>query len=99
MTGQAHAGRPSKLFRNLNAKIASIPMILTALVIFPRRHDLDSRLFLHQFQAAAAAKFVGFDQYERLWDAPRWLISIQNLAIYGVLSLIFSLVIGFVLAA
>jgi glucose/mannose transport system permease protein len=28
------AGRPSQLFRNLNAKIASIPMILTALVVF-----------------------------------------------------------------
>ena len=31
MTAQA---RPSKLFRNLNAKIASIPMILTALCVF-----------------------------------------------------------------
>ena len=29
----------------------------------------------------------------------RWLVSIENLAIYGILSLIFSLVIGFVLAA
>ncbi len=43
--------------------------------------------------------FVGLDQYERLWAAPRWIISIQNLAIYGCLSLIFSLVIGFLLAA
>ena len=34
MTGQAQTGRPSKLLRNLNAKIASIPMILTAVVIF-----------------------------------------------------------------
>ena len=34
MTGQAHTGRPSRLFRNLNAKIASIPMMLTAVVIF-----------------------------------------------------------------
>ncbi len=30
---------------------------------------------------------------------PRWLVSIENLAIYGVLALIFSFVIGFVLAA
>ena len=43
--------------------------------------------------------FVGLDQYERLWSTPRWLVSIENLAIYGVLSLIFSLVIGFLLAA
>lgn len=45
------------------------------------------------------AKFVGLDQYERLWSTNRWLISIENLFIYGVLSLIFSLVIGFLLAA
>ena len=44
-------------------------------------------------------KFVGLDQYERLWSTPKWLISIENLLIYGVLSLIFSLVIGFLLAA
>src|SRR5690606_7027424 len=41
----------------------------------------------------------GLDQYERLWSTPRWLISIENLAIFGVLSLIFSLAIGFLLAA
>ncbi|MCM2451561.1 carbohydrate ABC transporter permease, partial [Agrobacterium vitis] len=43
--------------------------------------------------------FVGLDQYERLWGSARWLISIQNLAVYGFFSLIFSLVIGFLLAA
>jgi glucose/mannose transport system permease protein len=45
------------------------------------------------------AKFVGLDQYERLWDAPRWIVSIQNLAIYGFFTLVFSLVVGFLLAA
>jgi len=45
------------------------------------------------------ATFVGFDQFERLWASSRWIISIQNLAIYGILSLIFSMVIGFMLAA
>ena len=44
-------------------------------------------------------RFVGLEQYERLWSNERWLVSIENLAIYGILSLIFSLVIGFVLAA
>ncbi|TIQ12189.1 MAG: sugar ABC transporter permease, partial [Mesorhizobium sp.] len=41
----------------------------------------------------------GLDQYYRLWSTPRWLVSIENLLVYGVLSLVFSLVIGFVLAA
>ncbi|MCB9993709.1 MAG: sugar ABC transporter permease [Hyphomicrobiaceae bacterium] len=44
-------------------------------------------------------KWVGLDQYVRLWGEARWIISIKNLAIYGVCSLVLSLVIGFILAA
>lgn len=91
--------RPSQLFKNLSAKIASIPMVLTALVIF-----LGGTLWtvLYSFTSSKLLprlRFEGLAQYERLWAAPRWIISIENLAIYGVLMLIFSLLIGFVLAA
>ena len=100
MTGQkTHAGRPNKLFRNLNAKIASIPMILTALVIFLGGTIWTVVYSVTNSKLLPRLKFVGLDQYDRLWDAPRWVISIQNLAIYGILMLIFSLVVGFVLAA
>ncbi|OLP61480.1 sugar ABC transporter permease [Xaviernesmea oryzae] len=99
MTGQTIARRPNQLFRNLNAKIASIPMILTAVVIF-----LGGTLWtvVYSFtnsKLLPRLSFVGLDQYERLWAATRWTVSITNLAIYGVLTLIFSLVIGFLLAA
>jgi glucose/mannose transport system permease protein len=100
MTGQkTHAGRPNKLFRNLNSKIASIPMILTAVVIFLGGTLWTVTYSFTNSKLLPRLKFVGLDQYDRLWDAPRWVISIQNLAIYGILMLIFSLVIGFVLAA
>ena len=99
MTGQAQTGRPSKLLRNLNAKIASIPMILTAVVIFFGGTIWTVVYSFTNSKLLPRLKFVGLDQYERLWDAPRWIISIQNLAIYGVLTLIFSLVMGFLLAA
>lgn len=93
------AKRPSRLFRNVSAKIASIPMILTAVVIF-----LGGTLWtvLYSFTSSKLLprlRFVGLEQYERLWAAPRWVISIENLAIYGVLMLVFSLLIGFMLAA
>ncbi len=93
------AGRPNQLLKNLNSKIASIPMILTAVVIF-----LGGTLWtvLYSFtnsRLLPRLSFVGLDQYERLWAAPRWGVSITNLAIYGVFTLVFSLVIGFVLAA
>lgn len=44
-------------------------------------------------------RWVGFDQYERLWNTDRWTISIGNLAIYGSLMMILSLALGFLLAA
>ncbi len=99
MTGQTHAGRPSKLLRNLNAKIASIPMILVAVVIFLGGTIWTVLYSFTNSKLLPRLKFVGIEQYERLWVAPRWLVSIENLAIYGVFTLVFSLVIGFVLAA
>ena len=44
-------------------------------------------------------KFVGLKQYDRLWGTPKWLISIENIAIYGICMLIFVFLIGFILAA
>lgn len=91
--------RPSRLFRNLNAKIASIPMILTALVVFVGGTSWTVLYSFTNSKLLPKLQFVGLQQYERLWNAPRWLISIENLALYGLLSLVFSFVIGFLLAA
>jgi len=99
MTSQADAGRPSKLLRNLSAKIASIPMMLTAVVIFLGGTVWTVVYSFTNSKLLPRLSFVGLDQYERLWAAPRWVMSIQNLAIYGFFTLVFSLVIGFVLAA
>ena len=96
---EAVSRRPSQLLRNLSAKIASIPMILTALVIFVGGTAWTVLYSFTNSKLLPRLSFVGFDQYERLWDAPRWVIAVNNLAIYGVLSLVFSMVIGFLLAA
>ncbi|WP_405054084.1 carbohydrate ABC transporter permease, partial [Tabrizicola sp.] len=42
--------------------------------------------------------WVGWDQYVRLWNTPRWITSITNLAIYGILYSGFAFIIGFLLA-
>ena len=96
---EAVSRRPSQLLRNLSAKIASIPMILTALVIFVGGTAWTVLYSFTNSKLLPRLSFVGFDQYERLWDAPRWVMAVNNLAIYGVLSLVFSMVIGFLLAA
>jgi glucose/mannose transport system permease protein len=95
----AAQSRPSQLFKNLNAKIASIPMILTAVVVFVGGTIWTVVYSFTDSKLLPRLRFVGLEQYERLWSNERWLVSIENLAIYGILSLIFSLVIGFVLAA
>ena len=116
-------GRPNPLFRNLSAKIAAIPMIVTALVVFvggtiwtviysftsskllPRKLFEWTDLFsigdwsLSVPTGIVWKSFVGLQQYERLWGTNRWIVSIENLLIYGLCSLVLSFVIGFILAA
>ncbi len=97
---QARPGRIERsLVSNLPAKLAAMPMAFTAIGIF-----VIATLWTvyHSFTASKllpSDRLVGLDQYERLWSSDRWFISIKNLAIYGVCALVFSLVIGFVLAA
>ena len=91
--------KPNQFFRNINAKIASIPMILTVLVVFLGGSIWTIFYSFTSSKLLPKWKFVGFDQYERLWETRRWIISIENLALYGIFSLIFTLFIGFTLAA
>ncbi|MDQ0440217.1 glucose/mannose transport system permease protein [Kaistia dalseonensis] len=44
------------------------------------------------------SNYVGFTQYSRLFASERWIISVQNLAIFGVLFIAGCLVLGFLLA-
>jgi len=76
-TGNSGRGakRPSKLFSNMAGKIAAIPMIFTAVVVF-----IGCTLWTiyHSFTKSrllpAPDKWVGLDNYERLWSENRWLV-------------------------
>ncbi|MDQ1901865.1 sugar ABC transporter permease [Paracoccus sp. WLY502] len=94
----ARSGPPIRLLQNWPAKLAATPMILTALVVF-----IGCSLWtvVHSFtnsRLLPRLDFVGLAQYERLWSTPRWQVSIENLAIYGILALVLTLAIGFLLA-
>lgn len=95
----AQNGRPIRYFKNMNAKLASIPMVLTAVVVFTGGTLWTVLYSFTDSKLLPRLRFVGLDQYHRLWATPRWTASIENLAVYGVLSLILSFVIGFLLAA
>lgn len=93
------SARPNPYFRNLNAKAAAVPMILTTLVVFV---GCSIWTVVYSFSASRALpinEFVGFAQYDRLFATSRWNKSVENIAVYGITSLIFSLVVGFILAA
>jgi len=95
----APARRPNRLFRNLAPKIASLPMIFTALVVFVGGTIWTVIYSFTDSGLLPKLDWVGLEQYERLWSSRRWIVSIENLAIYGICSLVGTLFIGFVLAA
>ncbi|MDB3922181.1 sugar ABC transporter permease [Paracoccaceae bacterium] len=91
--------RPNQLFRNKSAKIAAIPMIVTALFVFVGGTAWTIVYSFTKSGLLPSLKWVGLQQYERLWDTKKWLVSIENLFIYGLCMLILMFVIGFILAA
>jgi glucose/mannose transport system permease protein len=77
---------------------ALLPMALTVIVAY-----LGTVLWtLHtSFTASrtfASTKLVGAVQYARLFDNERWLLSLHNLAVYGLLFILACLLVGFLLA-
>ena len=92
------SGRPNRLFRNMSAKIAALPMVATTLVVFVGGTIWTVTYSFTDSKLLPRLNFVGFDQYERLWSNSLWLTSIQNLMIFGVFSLVFTIGMGFLLA-
>lgn len=96
---QGAEARPrARWTRNISAKIAAIPMIATALLVFVGGTIWTVVYSFTDSKLLPRLRWVGFDQYERLWSQNRWLISIENLMFYGVMSLVFTVTMGFILA-
>lgn len=95
MAGTLRRIRP---FRNIYAKIAAIPMVLTTMVVFVGGTLWTVTYSFTNSKLLPKLNFVGLDQYERLWSNSLWLTSIQNLMIFGVLSLVLTMGLGFLLA-
>jgi glucose/mannose transport system permease protein len=93
------ARRPNPLTRNLSAKVAAVPMIATALVIFVGCTVWSVYYSFTGSRLLPVSDFVGLAQYYRLFSTYRWYQAMQNVVIFGVFSMVFSLVIGFILAA
>jgi len=86
------------IFRRLTPWAALLPMALTVLLGYLGAVLWSLRVSLSSSRTFPKDDFVGLAQYERLFGNERWLLSLENLAIYGVLFILACMVIGFLLA-
>ncbi len=100
MIKQAAPLRPGPGTRrtSLAAWIALLPMVLTVLLAYLGTMLWSARMSVSGSRTFPSYDFVGAAQYLRLFDNERWLLSLQNVVLYGVLFIAACLVIGFLLA-
>lgn len=77
---------------------ALLPMALTAIVAYLGAALWTFRISLTGSRTFPSGSYIGLAQYRRLFDNERWMLSLHNLAAYGVLFILACLVIGFLLA-
>lgn len=77
---------------------ALLPMALTVIVGYLGTVLWTFKISLSNSRSFPSDTYVGLAQYARLFDNERWLLSLDNLAVYGLLFVGACMVIGFLLA-
>lgn len=95
-TRPALARRPR--WRGLPATLALAPMAVVVLVVYVGCMLWTARLSTTSSKLLPKFDYVGFDQYARLFENDRFLVSLQNIVVFGVLFVLGSLALGFLLA-
>jgi glucose/mannose transport system permease protein len=91
--------RRRTITRRLPAMLALVPAAIAVVVVYLGCMLWTVRLSFTSSKLLPTLDFVGLEQYERLLGNVRFLISVQNVVIFGVLFLLGCLVLGFLLAA
>lgn len=84
--------------RNIHAIIGSIPMMTVSVGVFVFGIIYSVLLSFTNTKLFPKFNFIGLDQYERLWGEERWLVSVENIWIFGALIIIFQMTLGYLLA-
>ncbi|PWF46096.1 carbohydrate ABC transporter permease [Massilia glaciei] len=92
------APQPRRRLRQAVPFAALLPMALTVIVGYLGTVLWSVKVSLSGSRTFPSDTFVGLAQYTRLFENERWLLSLNNLALYGVLFIGACLVIGFLLA-
>ncbi len=83
---------------NYQSVLGTLPMIITAIGVFVICIIFSVIWSFTNSKVFPNFNFVGWTQYQRLWTTDRWLISVQNVVIFGALSMVFGMVFGYLLA-
>jgi glucose/mannose transport system permease protein len=94
----AGRARPRRIFRYPAAAIALLPAALIVVVAYLGCLLWTARLSFSSSKLLPKLDFIGFAQYQRLFENERFLVSIENILVFGALYLLGALVVGFLLA-
>lgn len=84
--------------KNLTAKIVLLPTVLVTLACFYGTSLWTAYISMTPSGMLPNYRFIGFEQYVRLFNTPRWDTAYLNMAIFGVLMVAGTLLLGTLLA-
>ena len=84
--------------KNIHAIIGSLPMIAVSVGVFVLGILYSITLSFTNAKLFPKFDFVGFIQYARLWETERWLVSVENIWLFGVLIIVCQMTLGYLLA-
>jgi glucose/mannose transport system permease protein len=82
----------------IQAVAGTVPMILVSVGVFIIGIGASVLWSFTSSKLFPAYDFVGLQQYRRLWADDRWLISVNNIWFFGLLSIACNMVFGYLLA-
>ncbi|MEO5807844.1 sugar ABC transporter permease [Devosia sp.] len=96
----AKAIGPARTRRKFNYQsvIGTTPMILAAVGVFVICIIFSIIWSFTNSKLFPNFNFIGMAQYQRLWSTDRWLISVNNIWFFGIMSMIFNMGFGYLLA-
>jgi len=92
------ASRPWRLRSRLPAALALLPMAVIVIVVYLGCMAWTVRLSFSSSRLLPVYDFVGLLQYQRLFANDRFIVSVENIFIFGVLFILGCLILGFLLA-
>ncbi|PYF78916.1 MULTISPECIES: carbohydrate ABC transporter permease [Marinomonas] len=98
-SGPTQSGRPARLsLADWMPKIVMAPTVIVTLVCIYGYMIWTAVLSFTGSRMLPSYNFVGFDQYERLFNNDRWMVALSNLGIFGGLFIAICLFLGVTLA-